>query len=186
MELSDKIFIVKAMSVPGTSLDNVREQLYQRGVDSGKWERNRAGTKGLDMVNIPRRNTIRHIFKVFNETGCVDVRLLKDRQRTKTVRTEENIQRVKDELTRSPDVSKSHRKIASRLKMSKRSVYHILKYDLKLKPYIPSLRHQLNEDDPDRHLEFCEFWAGMCDEDEQFPEKKSCFQMKLLSTRVEV
>ena len=78
MELSDKIFIVKAMSVPGTTADNVRSQLYQQGVDSGKWERNHKGKKGLDTANIPSRTAIIKIFKVFNETGCVDARLLKD------------------------------------------------------------------------------------------------------------
>ena len=36
MELSDKIFIVKALSVPGTTPGSVREQLYQQGVNSGK------------------------------------------------------------------------------------------------------------------------------------------------------
>ena len=171
LELSDKIFIVKALSVPGTTCVDVRKQLYQQGVDSGKWTRNKDGKEGLDSVGIPSKQAIRRIFKVFEETGCVDVSLLKSNVRSKTVRTQENIERVKNEVSRSPNVAKSHRTIAARLKMSNRSVYHILKYDLKLKPYIPRCRHKLSEDDPDRRLEFCEFWSGMCDEDPLYPEK---------------
>ena len=69
MELSDKIFIVKALSVPSTTPGSVREQLYQQGVNSGKWPCNKKSEEGLDSVGIPSKRAIRNIFKVFEKTG---------------------------------------------------------------------------------------------------------------------
>jgi hypothetical protein len=37
------------------------------------------------------------------------------------------------------------------------------------KSYIPTLEQSLNEDDPDRRIEFCEWYITQCEEDEQFP-----------------
>ena len=37
--------------------------------------------------------------------------------------------------------------------------------DLKLKPYKPRLLQALNEDDPDRRMEFCEWLLDSTDQD---------------------
>ena len=73
-------------------------------------------------------------------------------------------------MLRSPDVSKSHRRLSATLGLSCSSVYTILK-DLKLKPYIPRLCQALNEDDHDRRLEFCETWNGLVSRDATFPNR---------------
>ena len=39
---------------------------------------------------------------------------------------------------------------------------------LKLRPYKPTLLQGLNEDDPDRHTEFCEWYAIRHEADPQF------------------
>ena len=76
----------------------------------------------------------------------------------------------KEEVLRSPDVSKSHRRLSATLGISKSSIYVILK-ELKLKPYIPRLVQGLRDDDFDRRLEFCEQWLGMVAMNQDFPEK---------------
>ena len=48
------------------------------------------------------------------------------------------------------------------IKFNTRSV--ILK-DMKLRPYHPRLVNKLNEDDPDRRVEFAETWLGMLEDD---------------------
>jgi hypothetical protein len=58
-------------------------------------------------------------------------------------------------LIQSPH--KSTRKGSSELGISRTSYQKILKH-LKLKPYRPRLSHAINEDDPDRRMEFCEWY----------------------------
>ena len=82
----------------------------------------------------------------------------------------DNAELVKAEIQSSPDTSKSHCPIAERLGIPPTSVYKIMK-DLKLKPYIPHLHQRLNEDDPDRRLEFCEFCCCMTNVDPHYPSK---------------
>ena len=43
--------------------------------------------------------------------------------------------------------------------------------DLKLRPYRPRLVQQLNDDDPDRRIEFCETLLTMIEEDDSIPDK---------------
>ena len=49
------------------------------------------------------------------------------------------------------------------------SIHQILRAQ-KWKPYIPSLVHTLNEDDPDRQVQFCEWFLHKCDERENFQD----------------
>ncbi|KAJ4439285.1 hypothetical protein ANN_07406 [Periplaneta americana] len=52
----------------------------------------------------------------------------------------------------------------------------------KWKPYISRLVHALNEDDPDRRLEFCEWFLNMCDEREDWSnENPQIFQEKTVN-----
>ena len=53
--------------------------------------------------------------------------------------------------------------------VEKSSVHRILGAQ-KWKPYIPRLIHALNEDDPERRLQFCEWFLHKCDETEDFED----------------
>ena len=103
----------------------MRRLLFRDGVASGKFNEKLGIT---NCTGLPSISMIRVINNTFNETGCVEQRLLKSHTRRKSVTgVQENIQAVKNEVLSSPDVSKSHRRIAERLNMSSTSVYHILK-----------------------------------------------------------
>ncbi|CAF1453510.1 unnamed protein product [Rotaria magnacalcarata] len=73
--------------------------------------------------------------------------------RPTTVRTVENIQLVSQTILPNPYVSQ--RRAALELNISRAGLRRLMK-DLNLKPYKPRLLQALNEDDPDRRLEFCE------------------------------
>ena len=164
LTLSEKVRMVRLYSVHN-SLQETRLALYQEGVNSGKW-----GKVGIERSGVPERSTIFRINKLFDETGSVEKRNLKSCTRRKTVTTAENLAMVRNEVLKSPDVSKSHRRLSATLGLSTSSIYTILK-ELKLKPYIPRLVQVLNEDDYDRRLEFCEVWNGMLRKDSEFPHK---------------
>ncbi|KAJ8889176.1 hypothetical protein PR048_008670 [Dryococelus australis] len=70
-------------------------------------------------------------------------------------------------LARSPGRYKSARKTACDAGVSKSSVHRVLK-QVKWWPYIPTLLHAMNEDDPDRHVEFCVRVMKMCNVNENF------------------
>ena len=165
LTVNEKIKIVRVFSANGGNSEATRKQLYHEGIRDGKW-----GKVGLERADLPSRGTIIRINDTFDETGCVDRTLLKSTlKRKKQVKTVENLQKVKDEVLKSPDISKSHRRLSAILGISPSSIYQILK-ELKLKPYIPRRAQKLNEDDHDRRLEFCEVWIGMLDTDPTFPE----------------
>ena len=164
LSLAEKVQIVRLYSKFG-SLNDTRHALYQEGVLAGKW-----GKVGVERSPVPDRSTISRINKLFDETGSVQKRNLKICTRKSTISTAENLALVREEVLKSPDVSKSHRHLSSTLNISTGSVYRILK-KLKLKPYIPRLVQALNEDDADRRLEFCEVWNGMLQRDHHFPHR---------------
>ena len=139
--------------------------MYRDGVAGGKWDK-----IGVDHAPIPSRQTIENINKLYDDTGCVEKHMLKSLKRQKMVSTAENLQRVREEDLKSPNVSKSHRRLSATLGISPSSVYMILK-ELKLKPYIPRLVQSLSGDDWDRRLEFCEVWNSIMTEDPSFAEK---------------
>ena len=91
--------------------------------------------------------------KTFDETGCVSKTLEQGHQRKRTVTTAENVLLVAEEIFRSPDIPKSHRRLFDTLNISASPLYRILQ-ELNLKPYMPRLFHGLNDDDPDRRLQF--------------------------------
>ncbi len=73
--------------------------------------------------------------------------------RPATVRTEENRQLVSEAFLRNPRISQ--RRASIELNISHTNLRRLMK-DLQLKPYKPMLLQAVNEDDPDRRLEFCE------------------------------
>ena len=140
LTLDVKIRIVRLYSKSDENASEVRRKLYQLGIDEGRW-----GKVGLEKADIPSINTIKSINEHFNKTGRVDQVLSQggNQKRKKRVVTPENIERVEDELFRSPETPKSHRRISYTLGISPSSIYNILK-ELKMKPYIPRLHHGLN------------------------------------------
>lgn len=106
----------------------------------------------------PTRDTIARLNKTFDETGSVGEG--KRSGRPKSVVTPENKEIVMQELNRSPDKAKSQRRLSSVLNIKRRSLQRIMK-DLKLRPYHPRLINALQEDDPDRRLQFAEEWMTM-------------------------
>jgi DNA-binding XRE family transcriptional regulator len=101
---------------------------------------------------IPARQTIYRLAKKFDETGSVEDASRSGRPTSVT--TEENMQLVSQNFHLSPQTSQ--RSAARDLGISRSSLQRIMK-DLKLKPYKPKLLQALNEDDPDRRMEFCEW-----------------------------
>ena len=165
--VQDKIKIVRMYSKCG-SFAEVRRQLFEEGVESGKFNRK----WGIARANgLPSENTIKRINNAFDETGCVDRFLLKSTVRTKSVTgLSENIERVKEEVLRSPGVSKSSRRLSEITGLHHSAVYTILK-ELKLKPYIPRLHQKLSECDFDRRVEFCETYRGLVESEQDLADK---------------
>ena len=83
---------------------------------------------------------------------------------------------MKEEVLRSPGVSKSTRRLSEITGFPHSSVYTILK-ELKLKPYIPRLRQKLSKCDYDHTVEFCEAYSGLLQSDPDLADKIT-FQMK--------
>ncbi len=75
---------------------------------------------------------------------------------------EDNTNLVSETFRRNPQSSQIC--AARELNISRSSLQRIMK-ELKLKPYKPWLLQALNEDDPDRRLEFCEWLLDSIDED---------------------
>ena len=75
---------------------------------------------------------------------------------------------VLERFTMSPQ--KSATQCARETGVNSRSVRHILKA-LKCKVYIPRLLHAINDNDPDRRMQFCEWFQQMVNEDEEFVTK---------------
>ena len=100
---------------------------------------------------IPNRNLIMTWVNNFNETGSVMKRRTGG---NRTVRTPENIDRVRDAALRSPN--RSVRLRASNLNLSQSTVRRILKEDLKFHPYKLVITQQLLEGDYNQRKLFCE------------------------------
>ncbi|CAF4207689.1 unnamed protein product [Rotaria sordida] len=112
------------------------------------------------------RETVGDTVKRFEESGTVAEK--KRSGRPVVIRTEENKAAVKSVFSKYPTTST--RRAASMLGISKTSILRILG-DLGLRPYRPRLVQQLNEDDPDRRIEFCETLLAMAEEDENIFDK---------------
>ena len=89
----------------------------------------------------------------FDKSGTVLDEKVKTRE--KRVTTEENKERIRDSIFEDESQPYSQRKLEKNLDISRRSIGRMLK-EMKLKPYRPRLINKLNEDDPDRRIEFCE------------------------------
>ena len=98
----------------------------------------------------PTKSTMFALINKFNTTGSTA-----DAPRSGrpiSVTTEENRQLVQGAFSASP--KKLARRASIELEISDRSIRRMLQA-LGMKPYKPNLLHALNEDDPDRRLQFC-------------------------------
>lgn len=109
---------------------------------------------------VPARQTIYRLSSKFEETGSVDDSPRSGRPQSVT--TDDNTDLVSENFRRNPHASQ--RRAARELNISRSSLQRIMK-ELKLKPYKPRLVQALNEDDPDRRLEFCEWFLDAADQD---------------------
>ena len=111
---------------------------------------------------IPARQTVYRLAKKFDETGSVEDAPGRGRRRLKSVNTDENMQLVSQNYRLNPQTSQ--RQAARELDISRSTLQRIMK-DLNLKSYKPKLLQALNEDDPDRRIEFCEWILDTIEEE---------------------
>ena len=116
----------------------------------------------------PMRLTITRIRDKFEADGTVhDVHKgHSGRPRSSTSPTKQ--ENLLERLQQSP--RKSVRQAARETGISKSSTHRILKR-VHLKSFKPVLVHALNEDDPDRRVQFCEWYLANCTQDADFPNK---------------
>ena len=112
-----------------------------------------------------KRDTVADIIRKFEDTGSTED--IKRSGRRSSICTDENRSVVKDAFTQSP--TKSTRRASQELGISRRSIQRML-HELELKPY-PHLVQALNEDDPDRRVEFCGMLLNRVIGDARFLDK---------------
>lgn len=103
----------------------------------------------------PSSNQIRNLYKKFEVEAT-----LHDRKttRTKTVRTQENIDLVENIIKISP--SKSIRRVSSETGLCSSTVQKILREDLTMFPYKVQLIQGLVDSDPQSRLDFCKWFIS--------------------------
>jgi Helix-turn-helix domain (DUF4817) len=104
----------------------------------------------------PSRPTINSLIKKFEETGSVVN--IQPPGRPITVTDEVTKDEVASILEKHPETS--IRSMSSKLTISRSSIHRVYE-GLGFKPYIPKLIHELNEDDFDRRIEFCETFLSL-------------------------
>lgn len=110
------------------------------------------------------KSTVRSTWERFDLHGTV--RNLPKTGRPTTATTENNQLNVALAIQENPH--NSIRKIQQQFDLSYGSTQKILTKHLKFHPYKVKLVQQLNEDDPDRRLQFCETMMGRIDADNLF------------------
>ena len=126
-----------------------------------KWRREYA-------TELPTRLTIAHICDNFETHGTVcDVH--KGRSgRPRTATSPASSAKGLEQFTRSPQ--KSTKQCSRETGVSRTSIRRILK-TARWKVFIQKLLHALNEDDPDRRVQYCEWSQNMVRGDEEFVGK---------------
>ena len=106
--------------------------------------------------NPPHRNTIRSLINKFEQTGSV----LNDDAPSRPIAVTD--QATKDEVSSilEEEPQMSTRRTSAQMNISRSSVRHIYK-SLGYKAYILRLVHELNEDDFDRRIEYCETFLAL-------------------------
>lgn len=109
---------------------------------------------------VPSRNTILRWVRNFRLTASACKK--KPPGQVRSVRTPENIERVRVAVTRSPH--RSARRQATALRLSDRSVRRILHLDLRFHPYKLMIVQKLNEGDYVQRREFAERMLEILDD----------------------
>lgn len=112
--------------------------------------------------NVPTRNTILRWVKSFRSVGTVMNKRPPGAHRT--VRTPQNVERVRQAILRSPN--RSARRHSSELNISDRSVRRILHKDLGFHPYKMAMVQQLNPGDYVKRLNFAREMEAIFDQNE--------------------
>ena len=116
----------------------------------------------------PTRITITRIRDKFEADGTVQDVHKKRSGRPRTSTSPRKEERVLETFQRSP--RKSLRQASREVGISKSSVHRIMKR-CQWRSYIPKLVHALNDDDPDRRVQYCEWYLERCNEDAHFSTK---------------
>lgn len=116
-------------------MDSKRDSVIKLYLD-GKSQK--AIVKALSHLNVNKSFVSRTIAR-YRDTGSVARR--EGSGRTRTVTSEEMIQKVKELIQRNPGLS--GRQMAQEMNISFQSMQRILKHDLKLKPYKTQQIHEL-------------------------------------------
>jgi hypothetical protein len=116
----------------------------------------------------PTRLTIARIRDKFETDGTVRDVYKQRSRRPRTAISPASSAMVLGQFTRSPQ--KSPNQCAHETGVSRSSVQCILK-SAKWKVYIPRLLHAMNEDDPDRKVQYCEWFRHKVQEDGEFVGK---------------
>lgn len=119
--------------------------------------RNEAGQTSVS------KSTIIRAIQRFEDTGGVKNR--RNPGRPTSVTNEEKQMEIAEAFVENPHLS--IRRAAEQHDISKMSVHKILKL-IKFHPYKVHLVHELNEDDPDHRIEFCELMMNRIDRDPNF------------------
>lgn len=101
---------------------------------------------------VPSRNTVNLWVQNFENTGSVNKK--KPPGRKRTVRKQENIERVRESLIKSP--SRSGRKHSASLDISNRTFRRIVRNDLSFHPYKIMITQQLKPADHPARLAFAQ------------------------------
>lgn len=100
--------------------------------------------------NVPSVNTIRQLVRKFEQTG--EVKDLPRSGRFRTVRTPENIERVRESVVERPETSTRHR--SQELGIRRTSLGTILHKDLHLRPYKIQLTQELQPRDHESRRQY--------------------------------
>lgn len=148
LTLNERIYTIKAYYQT-----NSYKHIYE------DWENNFA-------TDSPSKRTIQTLVSKFETTGCAT-----DAPRSgppKVVCSGDNKDLVAATFVNSP--KKSQRRASLELGISRRSLSRMMT-EIGLKPYRPRALQALNEDDPDRRLEFCENFVAFHNVDPSILDK---------------
>lgn len=116
----------------------------------------------VDLTGISK-STVSKTIQRFEEIGSNKIRPKSGRPKTET--SEERQMEVAQAFVEDPHLTL--RKASLQLQINRMSIYRNLKI-IKFHPYKIQLHQELNEDDPDRRLEFCKIMMGRIDQNPNF------------------
>ena len=108
--------------------------------------------------NVPSKSTIyRNVEKYSNEGSSLN--LNKGRSgRRRSVRTQANIDRVREALEENPHISTRR----NGLQLSQTAVHRIIRHEIKWHPYKIHVRHELKQQDMARRVRFSQWFLNQC------------------------